>query len=241
MKSIAVFLGYGPDVDFLLANRSLVPDDAELFRLNVRNLAQDEQGLTLVNPISWDMATSMLKDRQFSKVVTFGSLRFRVIDARGLLQGPGAYSKFIELLPHIASRSSSSDAGRLHILSKLEADFEFPPLIDVLPCLFATEAIAINPNRELLDRALQDQRSYQKDAFFEIDGARVKVFRVASGELRNLINRRLDPAKLRQIHTVQKAQCYFFDRKRTTLVGIEEMKAYALDNDLTFQSFNDDD
>jgi hypothetical protein len=138
-------------------------------------------------------------------------------------------------------RFSSSDAGRLHILSKLEAEFGFPPLIKVLPCLFANEDVAVNPDDELLERTLEDARSHNKDALVEVDRVPVKVFRVPKGPRRNLFNRRLDPAKLRAIREGQKTRHFFFDRHRTTLVDVEEMKAYALANALTLQSFTDGD
>jgi hypothetical protein len=240
VKSIAILVGYGPDVDFVLQNRGLVPDAVELFRLNVRGLGQDqdEHGLPLLNPFTWDVTITILNEHRLSQLATFGSLAFRVADATHLLKGPGAY-RLWQILPHVANRATSSDAGRAFIFSKLQDQFALPRLIDVLPLLFAQEDIAINPNDEQLGRALKDVRSYQKDALLNLDGGPVKIFRVPKSPPRNLFNRRLDPAKMARIHQEQKARYFFFDREQTTVVGLEKMKDYARANGLTFQSFVD--
>jgi hypothetical protein len=238
--SIAVFLGYGPDVDFLLAARHHLPPGVTLFRVNVRGLRNDPEGLELANPIAVRALVADLKARKITTVVTIGSMGLHISTTNHLLRDGGSMYELFELLRNLRSRSTSSDSGRLHIHSKLGDDFHFPRVIDLLPFLFSPDDVSVSRRDDLCDRALADPASYQKDATVRVGDIEVKVFRVGAGASRNLINRRLDPGKLRKYYETEDIKHYFFDRNRTTVVGLDEMKSYAREKGLTLQSFIDE-
>lgn len=237
--SLGIFLGYGADVELLLSERHNLPPDATLFRVNVRGLSSDPDGLELVNPIAIQRQIADLKDRGIKTVVAVGSMKLQISGSNKLLQSGGTFLELIELLKHLPKRSSSSDDGRRYIYSKVASDFHFPKLIDVLPCLFAPTDVSVGRRDDLCAKALADPTSYRRDATVQVDGLKVKVFRVGSEVSNNIITRRLYPGKLKKYHETEEINHFFFDKNRTTVVSLDEMESYARTERLTLQSFTD--
>jgi hypothetical protein len=235
-----IALGYGDDVDLVLEKRLLIPANASLSRVNVLAIrASDEpHKLPLINPIGLGKATAAYREEGILNIVTVGSLKPRSPYARRWLREGGSGLELASALTH-AFGTDSSDKLRSYVQRRFGDGFEFPPLRQVLPFLFASDDVAVGDNREdLRNRALQDPSSYRKDAKVNIDGVTVKVLR-APRQSTHLINRRLFIKKFKDIHCKEGISCVFFDKNRTVVVGLEEMKRYATENELTFQSFID--
>jgi hypothetical protein len=236
----AAILGAGPEIDrffdFDPSNRKDI--------LPFSTTASDghpqrhDSGIRVLNILDPREGVAFLHAAGVSRIVTIGSIKIK----------GNAYARNLSVIRELpglaAARFQGKDALRRYYFQKLSGEFEFPPVRSVLPFLFASAEVCVDPgpNSDAAEAILNAVRSMDvpaaTDAELPVLGCVVKIFRVPKDNARNLINRRLYLDKVKEAHG-RGVKHFYFDIDRTIVVGLSDIISYAKEHAITLRSFKE--
>ena len=228
---IAIVLGEGPEVAAVLnAPPAKLPQGCIFFRASTTRATGIVRDFPALEVMDSEDARGTLQQYEASDVIVLGVLKMK-----GNAVRPGRFSG--RLVRDVLAGKDGRDVIHVRLHNELSGYFSFPKVKSLFPFLFANADVAVRPDAGLLKKTLAKLRRGGPNRELLVDGETIMVYTVAPYEAIHSVNRCLSLDELKRSHRERGIRRFFFDRNRTIVIGLTDMKEYVNQNGLTLQSF----